>query len=259
MANPIARQSTVTATILAAGVAGPDKQVAVPSPRLAEVAHRHGGRVVRSSVDGVLAAFDATSPALAAAVDMQVLVSTPEVSVQIGVAAGDVTWEDARVDGPPVEVAASLQAAASGGQILIDDVVRLLAAPQGDDRYEVTGPLDLEGLSGSTGTYGVRWAPPATTDAVEPSPRPLLPLLIRAPSTHRLVGRSDALGIARAVVAPRPIERPDRPHRGRCRVGQDEAGDRVLPARPRRWCCRTPRQLRRRPRRGLSAVGAGRR
>ena len=74
MTSPIARQSTVTATILAAGAAGPaDDEVADPSPRLAEVAHRHGGRVVRSSADGVLAAFDAASPALAAAVDMQVL------------------------------------------------------------------------------------------------------------------------------------------------------------------------------------------
>ncbi len=193
MTNPIARRSKVTATILAAGVAGSNDRNADSASLLVEIARRHGGHVVRSSLDGlVVAAFEGTAPALAAAVDMQVASSTPE-GLRIGVAAGDVSWEDAAVAGPSVAAAASLQAAATGGQILINEVVHLLAGEQRDKRFELTGPLESEGPTGSTRAYGVEWVPPATADAVERPQPPPLPLSLRAPATHAFVGRADAL------------------------------------------------------------------
>jgi DNA-binding CsgD family transcriptional regulator/tetratricopeptide (TPR) repeat protein len=189
--NPIAGRTTVTATLLAAGVDGSTDEADGTLSQLAIVANGHGGHVARTSIDGMVAAFEAAAPALAAAVDMHAA-TPPSHGLRIGVAAGDVRWDDAAVAGAPVAIAASLRAAASAGQILIDEVVHLLARDQRGERYELIGPVELEGGSGSTKAYGLQWAPPATIDATEP-PRPLLPPSLRAPAAHALVGRDDEL------------------------------------------------------------------
>ena len=208
MTSPIARQPTATATVLAAGATLPKEDL---TRWLGEVARRHGGRVVESSGDGVMAAFDAAAPALAAAVDMQERTSTNEVGLRIGVAAGDVTWERSDRARPPIVAAGRLQAAASEGQILVTDVVRLLAGEQDVERYE---PItDVERLPGSTTAYRLRWAAPGTADAARPPPSPPLPLTLRAPVAHTLVGRSQALASLERSWRLAARGRPDRPHR----------------------------------------------
>ena len=102
------------------------------------------------------------------------------------------------------------------------------------------------------------WEPPATADVGPHADRHRC----RSRSAPRrptpLVGRSDALRALRAVVGAGPgRRRPDRPHRRRGRLRQDAAGDRVRPARPPRRRRGAPRQLRRRPRPPVPAVGPG--
>ena len=47
--------------------------------------------------------------------------------VRVGISAGDVTWDDGDCFGTPVIEASRLCAAADGAQILVADVVRVLA------------------------------------------------------------------------------------------------------------------------------------
>ncbi len=120
---------------------------------------RHGDRpprraMVKYTGDGVMASFASastrctrpsrsrtTSPSTAAS-----------LAVRVGVAAGDVTWEGDDCFGLPVVAAARLEAAAEGGQILVTEIVRLLAGDRAGDRYEPLGPLELKGLP-------IRWRP----------------------------------------------------------------------------------------------------
>ena len=161
---------------------------------IAEVAHRHGGQVVRTSVDGLVAAFEATAPALTAAVDMQVASSQLLRGCGIGVAAGDVSWDDAAVAGRPVVVATSLQSAATGGQILINEVVHLLARDQRDDHFDVTGPLSRRRCPARRGRTGWSGRPRRpSTQSARPDVHSCRSL--RAPAAHAFVGRSDALAV----------------------------------------------------------------
>ena len=171
------------------------------------------------------------SPALAAAVDMQVLASTPEAGCGSVSPPATSRWDDAACRRPARRRRRVLAGGGAGGQILINDVVRLLAGEQRVERFELTGPLEPEGLSGTTRAYGVQWAPPASADAdrARPAPAPAaLAACTGRPSLRRTLG---GVGIARASRGSSPqFRRPDRAHRGRGGIGQDAAGGRVLPA-----------------------------
>src|SRR5262245_23594182 len=118
------------------GEASADKLFLDHARRLTSIVERHGGRVLKTAGDGIMAAFDSASEAVAAAIDMQRAVHRQgeEVRIRVGVAAGDVSWEDNDCFGLPVITAARLQAAAEGGQILVSQVVRWLAGERSDAR-----------------------------------------------------------------------------------------------------------------------------
>jgi class 3 adenylate cyclase len=113
----------------------------------------HGGTEVKALGDGFMLVFSAAAEGVDAAVAMQQAVDrfsrrTPTpVRIRVGVSAGDVVWEDGDCFGTPVIEASRLCDAADGGQILVSDVVRLLAGSRGSHRYTTIGPLDLKGLT----------------------------------------------------------------------------------------------------------------
>ena len=86
---------------------------------------RHRGVVVKGGGDGLMAAFEAASDAVAAAVSIQqALWSFNEQSLdgvrleaRVGLSVGDVSWEGGDCFGLPVVEAARLTAAAAGGTI----------------------------------------------------------------------------------------------------------------------------------------------
>jgi class 3 adenylate cyclase len=83
--------------------------------------------------DGVLVAFAGAAEALSAAVAMQqalVAFRSREgvaLSMRVGLSAGNVTFENGDCFGTPVIEAARLCAVAASGEILVADLVRLLA------------------------------------------------------------------------------------------------------------------------------------
>lgn len=141
----------------------------------------HGGEVVKSLGDGLMTTFGSASDAVAAGVAMQRAVDAASrsgqhdaVVVRVGISAGDATSEDGDWFGAPVVEGARLCAAAAPGQILVSEVVRLLAGSRGGHEFRSVGTLELKGLPEPVGAAEVAWTPTAATVAV-PLPGPLAP------------------------------------------------------------------------------------
>jgi class 3 adenylate cyclase len=92
------------------------------------------GEIVKNTGDGYMAAFPRAADAVAAAAEIQRLVSRRNedsqvaLGVRIGISAGDVTERAGDYHGVPVIEAARLCAAAASGQILASETVRSLVA-----------------------------------------------------------------------------------------------------------------------------------
>ena len=137
------------------------------------------GHLVKNLGDGVMATFAGAVDALAAAVTIQQVLdrhnragsSTVPLDVRIGISAGDVSFEEVDCFGTPVIEAARLCAAAGGGQILVSDVVRVLAGTGGGHRLIPVGALELKGLPAPVPACEVAWEPaPEAAVVVLPLP-----------------------------------------------------------------------------------------
>ncbi len=103
-----------------------------------EIANRHGGMVVRSRGEGdsLFMVFTSASGAINTALDFQREICQTEWSptnklvVRMGLHTGEVDLRDGDYYGSAVNRAARIRALAHGGQILISDVARALAAEQ---------------------------------------------------------------------------------------------------------------------------------
>ncbi len=82
-------------------------------------------------------------------------------------------WEDGDCFGTPVIEASRLCGAAAAGQILVSDVVRLLAGSRGGHSFTAIGPIDLKGLTEPVNASEVAWA--STVEASISLPGALAP------------------------------------------------------------------------------------
>ncbi len=105
---------------------------------LAQAIAAHRGTLHDDLGDGIMASFGGAADAVAAAVAIQQAIAADgrragqtAVGVRIGISAGDVAWEGTHPHGMPLVEAARLCAAAEGGQILVADIVRVLARGRG--------------------------------------------------------------------------------------------------------------------------------
>ena len=126
----------------------------------------HAGTVVKGLGDGLMAVFESAASAAACAVAMQQALERrarrgggEALSIRIGLAAGDVAWEQGDYFGTPVVEAARLEAAAGGGQILAADLVRLLAGSRAEVTFHPVGSLTLQGLPEPVAACEVPWEP----------------------------------------------------------------------------------------------------
>jgi class 3 adenylate cyclase/ATP/maltotriose-dependent transcriptional regulator MalT len=107
-----------------------DRMFAPIDAAIDDAIHRHGGSLVKSMGDGVLACFDTPRAAVLCAVDIQratIEQGAGVVEVRIGINTGEVTVADGDLAGEAVAAAARITALADGGEILVADVVRQLA------------------------------------------------------------------------------------------------------------------------------------
>jgi hypothetical protein len=147
-----------------------------------EIEHRRGV-VVKGTGDGLLAAFGGVVDALSAAIAIQEVCVYP---VRVGLSVGEVTWRAGDCFGAPVIEASRLCAAAGTGEILLVDLVRVLARGRGGFAFEAFGELALKGLPDPVAVSQLRWE--ARPVGVAPLPRALR----RHPSSE-FVGRSQEL------------------------------------------------------------------
>ncbi len=151
----------------------------------------HGGREVKGTGDGLMIVFDSAVEAVAAAEAMQRGVerltrrAPAPVSIRVGLSAGDVVWEGDDCFGTPVVEARRLCDSAEGAQILVGDVVRVLAGSRGGHDFRPVGALELKGLTAPVPAAEVAWQ---VGDHAVPLPSPLA-----GSETIGLVGRVDEM------------------------------------------------------------------
>jgi class 3 adenylate cyclase/tetratricopeptide (TPR) repeat protein len=144
---------------------------------LAEAVESNGGRVVKGLGDGIMATFAGASDAVAAGVAIQQAIdrlvrsgkAPVPLAVRVGVSAGDVAFAEGDVHGTPVIEASRLCAAAGGGEVLVADVVRILAGSTGGHDYVPVGPLELKGLDHPVAATRVDWKPVAVSTVPMPT------------------------------------------------------------------------------------------
>lgn len=163
----------------------------------------HNGTEIKTTGDGLMLCFASAADAVACGVALQQAVTLRRrsgarvpspaspagrgegftVQLRVGASSGEATRENGDLYGPPVIEALRLCAAAAGGQILVSEVVRLLARGKGHT-FTSVGELTLKGLPEPILACEVTWEPPVPAAGV-----PLPPRLAAAP-TLALFGRS---------------------------------------------------------------------
>jgi class 3 adenylate cyclase len=127
-----------------------------------EVLRQHGGTEIKTIGDSFMASFSSASSGVECAVALQRAFAqhnastTEQISVRIGLNAGEPIEEEDDLFGAAVTLASRIMAQAQGGEILVSDVVRQLVAGKGflfDDRGETA----LRGFEDPVRLYDVRW------------------------------------------------------------------------------------------------------
>ena len=143
--------------------------------RLRGAAAQNSGREVKTLGDGILVVFDSASDAVNCAVAMQQLVDLQgrnrgvPLAIRVGLAVGEVSFEDGDVFGSPVVQAARLVATAGGGQILATQAVRLMATGCTGVGFREVGLLHLKGLPEDVLAFEIDWAPRAGSSVPLPA------------------------------------------------------------------------------------------
>ena len=133
------------------------------------------GIEVKTVGDALMASYRSTADAVSGAVAMQQSVARANrrpgaepLAMRVGISCGDATYEDADWYGTPVVEAARLCAVAEAGQILVADVVRVLAGNRGGHSFTPVGALELKGLPDPVPSCEVLWEDVARPTVVLP-------------------------------------------------------------------------------------------
>lgn len=106
-----------------------------------------GGRVVKTTGDGVLALFPSVSAALDAARDIQCRLEADELTIRTGIHVGEVDNRGEDVSGMAVNIAARVMSEASAGQILLTETAARIGG------VADAAPARTITLKGSTDTW----------------------------------------------------------------------------------------------------------
>ncbi len=129
---------------------------------------RTGGREVKNLGDGLMTVFESAAQSLLCAVEMQQAVEArnrraeQQLGVRIGVSLGDAAVEEGDYFGWPAVEASRLCAAAEGGQIVVNALVRQVAGAREENRFRSLGALELKGFSEPLEAFELLWEPLAS-------------------------------------------------------------------------------------------------
>lgn len=152
-----------------------------------------GGNEVKTIGDAVMVSYRGATDALAGGVAMQRAVERHNrglegrrLEMRVGVSAGDASFEDGDWFGTPVIEAARLCSAASGGQILVSDLVRALAGSRCEFEVRPLGTRELKGLPVPIAVCDVEWRVPHDSTLVP------LPAFVDTSPGFAFAGRAEA-------------------------------------------------------------------
>jgi class 3 adenylate cyclase len=129
-----------------------------------EALRAHGGTEIKHTGDGIMASFPSASGALECAVAIQRAVALRQaqggdaesLAVHVGINAGEPVAEESDLFGTSVQLARRICDAAGGGQVLVSDVVRQLAAGKGF-LFSDRGVVTLKGFEDPVRLWELRW------------------------------------------------------------------------------------------------------
>src|SRR5512133_3172991 len=132
---------------------------------LGQVVERHGGKVIKTIGDAVMASFDNHAEAVAASIEMQEVITAdsagkPEarrVKVRIGINYGLGFVKSNDVFGDVVNVASRVESAASPDQILISDTLYHALLRDNRFRFRLAGRFSLKGKAEERELFEVIW------------------------------------------------------------------------------------------------------
>ena len=152
-----------------------------------------GGTEVKTIGDAVMVSYKGATDALAGGVAMQRAVERRNrgleqrrLEMRVGVSAGDATFEDGDWFGTPVVEASRLCSAATGGQILVSDLVRALAGSRCEFTVDPIGTRELKGLPAPIAVCDVDWRVPHDSTLLP------LPTFVDIAPGFPFAGRSEA-------------------------------------------------------------------
>jgi class 3 adenylate cyclase len=135
------------------------------------------GTEVKNLGDGLMVSFASNADAVRAACGMHQKIDALgrrrrlPLALRTGISVGEATFEDDDWFGSPVVEASRLCAAASAGQVLVADVVRVLLGSRAEVTLRPVGERALKGLPDPVAACEVDWAPLATRTLELPLPR----------------------------------------------------------------------------------------
>jgi len=151
---------------------------------------RHGGRIMDTAGDGILAVFRSVVGATQCAVEIQSVMAARNKDVhdnrrmlfRIGINLGDVIHDETRLYGDGINVAARLEALAAPGGVLVSQAVHDQVRDRLDLAFEDLGERELKNIAHPVRVYRLRTpaeseAAPAPGTALQPPDKPSIAVL----------------------------------------------------------------------------------
>src|SRR5262244_2231810 len=176
--SDLPRKTTVSrrlAAILAADIAGysalmeADEEATVADLKAHQVVvlpmiNEYGGRIIDTAGDGILAEFSSVLSAVKCAIAIQrtmaernaTVDSSRRMQFRIGINQGDVVFDDARIFGDGVNIAARLEGIAEPGGICVSGKVHEEVRAKIGLPYEDLGDKQLKNIAEPVRVYGIR-------------------------------------------------------------------------------------------------------
>jgi TolB-like protein/class 3 adenylate cyclase len=145
---------------------------------------RHGGRIIDTAGDGILAEFPSVVGATECAIEIQTVMAARNQTVpehrrmrfRIGINLGDVVHDDTRIYGDGINIAARLEGLADPGGVLVSRTVYEQVHGKIPVRFEDTGERQLKNIGEPVRVYrlqvpGAAGAPPPTRPAAATAAR----------------------------------------------------------------------------------------
>jgi class 3 adenylate cyclase/pimeloyl-ACP methyl ester carboxylesterase len=134
---------------------------------------RRGGRIIKTTGDGMLAEFAAVQDAVRCAIDVQSAMAEREraspidrrIIYRFGINLGDVVFDEGDVFGDGVNVASRLQGLAQPGGVCISDIVHQSVGDRFGEPFRDMGRQRVKNISRPIRVW--QWTPDAPTDEPE--------------------------------------------------------------------------------------------